>query len=113
MGNADWEVRSGEMKCCLVTLAEEGEEGVTKEVEIELRCRYRCVQPELDDIYSPYSNVVTFGATFVGCVVYIAAMLVIGGIGEEDMERVPMVGHTFIRILRRVGVFKTPTENES
>ena len=65
MGNADWEVRSGEMKCCLVTLAEEGEEGVTKEVEIELRCRYRCVQPELDDIYSPYSNVVTFGATFV------------------------------------------------
>ena len=35
------------------------------------------------------------------------------GIGEEDMERVPMVGHTFIRVLRRIGVFKTPAENES
>ncbi|MBO6236378.1 MAG: polysaccharide biosynthesis protein [Schwartzia sp.] len=53
----------------------------------------------------------TFGATFVGCVVYIAAMLVIGGIGEEDMERVPMVGHTFIRFLRKIGVFKTPEES--
>ena len=50
----------------------------------------------------------TFGATFVGCAVYIAAMLVIGGIGEEDMERVPMVGHTFIRFLRKIGVFKVP-----
>ena len=53
----------------------------------------------------------TFGATFVGCVVYIAAMLVIGGIGEEDMERVPMVGHTFIRFLRKIGVFKTQEES--
>ena len=53
----------------------------------------------------------TFGATFVGCVVYIAAMLVIGGIGEDDMERVPMVGHTFIRFLRKIGVFKTPEES--
>ena len=52
----------------------------------------------------------TFGATFVGCAVYIAAMLVIGGIGEEDMERVPMVGHTFIRFLRKIGVFKTTEE---
>ena len=53
----------------------------------------------------------TFGATFVGCVVYIAAMLVIGGIGEEDMERVPMVGHTFIRFLRKIGVFKMQEES--
>ena len=53
----------------------------------------------------------TFGATFVGCVVYIAAMLVIGGIGEEDMERVPMVGHTCIRFLRKIGVFKTQEES--
>jgi len=53
----------------------------------------------------------TFGATFVGCAVYIAAMLVIGGIGEKDMERVPMVGHTFIRFLRKIGVFKTQEES--
>ncbi len=52
----------------------------------------------------------TFGATFVGCAVYIAAMLLIGGVGEEDMERVPIVGHTFIRFLRRVGVFKKPED---
>ena len=53
----------------------------------------------------------TFGATFVGCAVYIAAMLVIGGIGEKDMERVPMVGHTFIRFLRKIGVFKAQEES--
>ena len=53
----------------------------------------------------------TFGSVFAGCAVYIAAMLLIGGIGEEDMERVPMVGHTFIRILRKIGVFKTPEES--
>ena len=52
----------------------------------------------------------TFGATFVGLAVYLVAMLVIGGIGEEDMARVPMVGHTFIRVLRRTGIFKTPGE---
>ena len=36
----------------------------------------------------------TFGSVMLGCVVYIASMLFIGGIGEKDMERVPMIGHT-------------------
>lgn len=53
----------------------------------------------------------TFGATFFGCAVYIAVMLIIGGIGEEDMERVPMLGRVSIRFLRRIGVFKTPAED--
>lgn len=48
----------------------------------------------------------TFGAVLVGCGVYIAAMLLIGGIGEEDMARVPMIGSVSIRFLRRIGVFK-------
>ena len=49
----------------------------------------------------------TFGAVFVGCIVYIAVMLLIGGIGEADMARVPMLGRVSIRFLRRIGVFKT------
>ncbi len=53
----------------------------------------------------------TFGAAIVGFAVYLVAMLVIGGIGEEDMARVPIVGRTFIRVLRRIGVFKAPEED--
>jgi stage V sporulation protein B len=49
----------------------------------------------------------TFGAVFVGCAVYIGVMILIGGIGEADMERVPMLGRVSIRFLRRIGVFKT------
>jgi len=49
----------------------------------------------------------TFGAVFFGCAVYIAVLLLIGGILEEDVERIPMIGHVSIRLLRRVGVFKT------
>ncbi len=48
----------------------------------------------------------TFGATFFGCAVYIAVMLLIGGIGEQDMARVPLLGRVTIRFLRRIGVFK-------
>jgi len=52
----------------------------------------------------------TFGATFFGCAVYIGMMLAIGGITEEDMERVPMLGRVSIRFLRKIGVFKTPAD---
>jgi stage V sporulation protein B len=48
----------------------------------------------------------TFGAVLAGCIVYIAAMLLIGGIMEEDMERIPLLGRVSIRFLRRIGVFK-------
>ena len=55
----------------------------------------------------------TFGATFFGSAVYIAVMIIIGGIGEEDMARVPMLGRVTIKFLRRIGVFKTPAEGEN
>lgn len=48
----------------------------------------------------------TFGAVFFGCAVYIAVMLVIGGLREDDLERMPMIGRIGIKFLRRIGVFK-------
>lgn len=48
----------------------------------------------------------TFGATFFGCIVYIATMILIGGISEKDMDSVPILGHATIKFLRRVGVYK-------
>ena len=42
----------------------------------------------------------------MGCIVYIGVLLVIGGILEEDMERLPIIGKYAIRILRKIGVFK-------
>ena len=46
----------------------------------------------------------TFGA---GCFVYIATMLLVGGLLEDDLARMPMIGRIGIRILRRIGVFKS------
>ena len=48
----------------------------------------------------------TLAAVAVGCVVYIAVMLIIGGLREDDLERIPMVGRFGIRLLRRIGIFK-------
>ena len=48
----------------------------------------------------------TLAAVVVGCVVYIAVMLIIGGLREDDLERIPMVGRFGIRLLRRIGIFK-------
>lgn len=50
--------------------------------------------------------VATFGAVFVGCLVYIAVMLIIGGLREDDLSRIPMIGSVGIKFLRRVGIFK-------
>lgn len=55
----------------------------------------------------------TFGAVFFGCGVYIVVMILIGGIEEEDMQRIPMVGRPAIRLLRKIGVFKVSEENET
>lgn len=49
----------------------------------------------------------TFGAVFFGCIVYIAVMLLVGGLLEDDLARMPMIGRIGIRILRRIGVFKS------
>ena len=47
-----------------------------------------------------------FGAVIVGCVVYIATMAAIGGMLEEDMKRIPMIGKIGIKIFRKLGIFK-------
>ena len=60
MGNTDWIVKSGEMECALLTLINDERPNIPKDTPIELRCRYRCYQAELDDIYSDWSEVITF-----------------------------------------------------
>ncbi len=61
----------------------------------------------------PSNTVATFGAVFFGCAVYIAVMIVIGGIGEADMEQVPILGRHTIKILPRIGVFKEGPSEDS
>lgn len=65
MSNSDWDVRPGELKCALITLAKEGET-IPKDTEIELRCRYRVSGVEEEDIYSDYSRIITFGSDEIG-----------------------------------------------
>lgn len=48
----------------------------------------------------------TFGAIFAGGVVYLATMAIIGGMLEEDMARIPMIGRFGIKVFRRLGIFK-------
>ena len=58
------------------------------------------------------SNVLsTFGSVPVGCLVYLVVLLMIGGMLEEDIARIPMIGSYSIRFLRKIGVFKT-VEND-
>ncbi|MDD6397088.1 MAG: polysaccharide biosynthesis protein [Selenomonadaceae bacterium] len=53
------------------------------------------------------SNVLsTFGAVPVGCIVYLVVLLLIGGMLEEDVARIPMIGKVGIKTLRRLGIFK-------
>ena len=55
----------------------------------------------------------TFGAVFFGCAVYIAVMLVIGGLKEDDLERMLMIGRIGIKFLRKIGVFKAEEKQEA
>ena len=48
----------------------------------------------------------TFGAIFVGCLIYIAATALTGGLLKSDMERIPMVGKFGVRFFTRIGIFK-------
>ena len=63
MGNTDWIIKSGEMECALISLISDERPVIEKDTEIELRCRYRCDQPGVDELYSDYSEVITFGTT--------------------------------------------------
>ncbi len=49
----------------------------------------------------------TFGAIFAGGIVYLATLAIIGGMLEEDMARIPMVGRFGIKIFRKLGIFKS------
>ncbi len=62
MGNTDWTVKPGEMECALITLVNGERPSIPEGTEIELRCRYRCSQPEKDDFYSDYSKVIGFNS---------------------------------------------------
>ena len=48
----------------------------------------------------------TFGAVFFGCGIYVAAMLLLRALIEDDLRRLPMIGSVGIRFLQRIGVFK-------
>ena len=47
-----------------------------------------------------------FGAVIAGCGVYLATMAAIGGMLEEDMQRIPLVGRFGIKLFRKLGIFK-------
>lgn len=57
-------------------------------------------------IYMPINSVATIGSILIGSSVYIVVLMLIGGISERDVERVPMIGSVLIKLLRRFGVFK-------
>lgn len=61
MGNTDREVKAGELECALLSLVNSERTSIPADTEIELRCRYYCYQQGLDDIYSDYSKVISFG----------------------------------------------------
>ncbi|MBR5948305.1 MAG: hypothetical protein IKZ82_06600 [Clostridia bacterium] len=61
MQNTDWTVSAGERKCSLIHLVNEQRPHIEKDTEIELRCRYRCDQPDTESIFSDWSNVIAFG----------------------------------------------------
>lgn len=60
MGNADYEVRTGELECWLYGVLPDGET-YSKEDDIELRCYYCCSQQDVDDFNSDYSQIITLG----------------------------------------------------
>ena len=67
MANADWEIKTGEMECALITLISENHPKIAKDTPIEIRCRYRCGQAGIDDdVFSEYSKVLTFETTEIG-----------------------------------------------
>lgn len=66
MGNADWEIKAGEMECPLLHLLSEERPVIPEGTEIELRCRYRCAQADLDDIWSDFSETIAFSTNEIG-----------------------------------------------
>nr|MBQ6241021.1 hypothetical protein [Lachnospiraceae bacterium] len=66
MQNADWIIKAGEMECPLLHLVNDSRPVIAQDSPVELRCRYRIDQVELDDLYSDYSVILTFGTAEIG-----------------------------------------------
>lgn len=52
------------------------------------------------------NTLATLGAILAGSIVYFLVLILLGGMNERDIERIPMVGKFIIKLLQRVGVFK-------
>lgn len=63
MANTDFNISAGERECALIALRNEEHPTIAADTEIELRCRYRCYQPEQEDVFSDYSEILTFNTT--------------------------------------------------
>lgn len=50
--------------------------------------------------------IATLSAVAVGAVIYVAALISVKGLIEEDMAAIPVVGRPTIKALRKIGVFK-------
>ncbi len=62
MGNTDWTIKTGEMKCALLTLVNDERPTIPKDTEIEVRCRYWASGAGLEeDVEGPWSKVLGFG----------------------------------------------------
>ena len=58
-------------------------------------------------LYETANNALaTFASLFVGMGSYILVLILIGGIMESDIERIPMIGATSIRFFKKIGVLK-------
>ncbi len=52
------------------------------------------------------NTLATLGAILAGSIVYFLVLILLGGMNERDIERIPMVGKFIIKLLQRVGAFK-------
>ena len=60
MQNADGIIRAGEHEVPLLHLVNDQRPAISADTPIELRCQYRCYQPGQEDLWSEYSQVLTF-----------------------------------------------------
>ncbi|CUH96482.1 putative membrane protein [Propionispora sp. 2/2-37] len=53
-----------------------------------------------------YNTIATLAAIVSGCIVYAFSLLLLGGVQEGDVERIPGGGGILVVLLRRLGIFK-------
>ncbi len=53
-----------------------------------------------------HNTIATLGAICIGGGVYVLVLLLLGGVQEKDVERVPRIGSRLVNLLKSVGVFK-------